>query len=98
MNRANNIDFKFLQTIVHDPTVPEYHGYNTKIAREAMQGQEPKTHVTYFPLINMNPAEPHTILTTMQLVRSATENAGQTYTVFTNDQQLFKITTQITWW
>ena len=34
----------------------------------------------------------------MHMVTTATENSGQTYTIFTNDQQLFKITTQMTWW
>ena len=33
----------------------------------------------------------------MHLVKSASESAGQGYTVFTNDQQVFKITTQMTW-
>lgn len=32
------------------------------------------------------------------MAKTATEKSGQTYTIFTNDQQLFKITTQITWW
>ena len=43
----------------------------------------------------MNPAESDTILKTMHMVKTATENSGQTYTDFTNDQQLFKITTQM---
>ena len=44
----------------------------------------------------MNTAEPDTILNTMYMIKTATENSSQTYTVFTNDQQLFKITTQMT--
>ena len=31
-------------------------------------------------------------LTTMYMVKTATEDSGQTYTIFANDQQLFKIT------
>lgn len=51
---------------------PESNSYNTNIAREAGQKLQPITYVTYFPLINMNPAEPDTIL------KTATENPGQT--------------------
>ena len=45
----------------------------------------------------MNPVEPDTILTKMQLVKAATENCGQTNTLFTKDQHLFKMTTQVSW-
>ena len=84
--------------IANDVQVPKYSGYNTKIARESGQQLQPATHTTYYPLVNMNPAEPDTVLSTMHVVKSATEKAGQEYTVFTNDQQLFKITVQMTWW
>ena len=47
------------------------------------------------PPINKNPTEPDSMLTTMKLVKSQSKQAGQEYTVFTN-QQLFKIATQIT--
>ena len=34
----------------------------------------------------------------MNVNPSETEKAGQEYNLFTNDQQLFKIATQVTWW
>ena len=46
----------------------------------------------------MNPAEPDAMVTTIKLVKSQSKQAGQEYTVFTNDQQLFKIATQVTWY
>ena len=98
INRANDQDFHFMKLIANDIQVPEYSGYNTMITRESGHAIKPATHNTYYPLINMNPAEPDTVLTTMHVVKSATERAGQEYTVFTNDQQLFKVTTQMTWW
>ena len=67
----------------------EYNGFNTKVASEAGVGLHPATHVTYMP---------NTMLTTMKHVKSYSEQAGQEYKVFTNDQQLFKIATQITWY
>ena len=45
----------------------------------------------------MNLAEPDTILTTMHMVKAAAENYIQTYTIFTNNEQLSNITTQMTW-
>ena len=88
INRANDNDFHFMNLISSGVGISEYNGYNTKIAREAGQGLRPATDITYLPLINMNPAEPDTVLTTMHLVKSETGKAGQEYTVFTNDHQL----------
>ena len=92
INRANYNDFHFMNLMGSGVEIPEYNGCNTNIAREAGQGLQPATHVTYLP-----PAKPNTALTTMHLVKSETEKTWQEYTVFTNDQQLFKITMQITW-
>ena len=75
MNAAKDIDFHFMQLIANDVEVPEYNGYNTKIVRETGQKLQPKTYVTYFPLINMNPVAPDIILTTMHMVKTTTENS-----------------------
>lgn len=74
--------------------IPENNGCNTKLSREPGIRFHPATHVTYMPLVNINHAEPGTMITTMKLVKSQSEQAGQGYTMFTNDQQLFKIATQ----
>jgi hypothetical protein len=73
--RANDADFHFMNLIANDVTLPEYNGYNTRITRESGQNLKPATHVTYFPLINMNTAKADTILTTIHLVKSDTEKA-----------------------
>ena len=49
--------------------IPEYNGFNTKLARETGVGLHPATHVCFY-VINMNPAEPETMLTIMNLVKS----------------------------
>ena len=59
-----------MQLIANDFKVPEYNDCNTEIVREAGQKLQPRTYVIYFPLINMNPAEPDTILTTMHMVNT----------------------------
>ena len=97
LNRAKDIHFHSMQLIVNNVELPEYNCYNTKIVREVGQKFQPRTYVTYFPLINMNPAEVDTILTMMHMAKTETENTGQMYIIFTNDQQLYKIATQITW-
>ena len=58
----------------------------------------PPTTVTYIILTNMNPADPDTILISMYNVRQLKEDAGQKYPLITNDQQLYRITQQVTWW
>ena len=39
---------------------PEYHGYNTKNAREQGHTVRPATKAIHLPLVDMNPAEPET--------------------------------------
>ena len=96
--RANEADFSFLSNAIEDNECPEYNGFNTAIARKTGCKAKPQTSVKYIPLINMNPADPDTILTSMHKVAAMTEEAGQIYTLFTNDQQLYRITLEMTWW
>ena len=81
LRRANGSDFYFAG---NGSEFPEYNGFNTKLVREAGVGLHPATHVCFY-VINMNPAEPETILTIMNLVKSQSEQAAQEYRVFTND-------------
>ena len=66
--------------------------FNIKLAREAGVGLHP-AHVSYMSLINMNPLKRDTMLTTMKLVKLHSDQAGQEYTVFAKDRELFKIAT-----
>ena len=95
--RANDSNLHFLRFLGNGFEIPEYSSFNTQFAREADVRLHPATHVTYMSLINMNPEEPDIMLTTMKLVKSQSEQARQEHSVFTNDQQLFKIATQIPW-
>ena len=49
--RANDSDFHFLILLGNGFEIPEYNGFNTKLAREAGVGLHPATHFTYMPLI-----------------------------------------------
>lgn len=45
----------------------------------------------------MSPADPDTILTAMIDAQETTNSFGQLFTIFTNDQQLYKIAVDIKW-
>lgn len=51
--RAKEIDLSFLQVIHKRPDCPEYNGYNGERIRGSGQCVQPKTCVTYMPLIDM---------------------------------------------
>ena len=98
LQHAQHLDFMFLKSIISVEGTPEYNGFNVKHARETGWNTQPATHVKYLPMINMYLSDPATILTSMYEVKRLTEEAGQSYTIFTNDQQLYKVTVQMTWW
>ena len=95
ISRANDWDLGFLQGILHKESCQLQQFQH--ITNEEY-GYSPPTTVFYIPLINMNPADPDKILTSMYKVRQLTKEAGQKYTLFTNDQQLYCTTQQVTWW
>ena len=47
----------------------------------------------YSPLIDMAPSDPSTIMT----ARRITKNTGQSMTVFTADQQLYRVAVNVVW-
>ena len=47
---------------------------------------------SYMPLIDMVPSDLDTIMTAMMESQQMTEECRQTSTVFTNDQQLYRVT------
>lgn len=81
--------------IANDVQVPQYIGCNTKITRGLGQRLHSATHITYYPLIKVNLAEPDTVLFTMDVLKSSIKKTFHRHTVFNNDQQLFKVTTQM---
>ena len=77
--------------------VPEFAGYNVQLCREREQSVKPATKALYTPLIDMDHADPDTILTAMEEGQRMTNECGQRVTVFTNDQQLYRVAVNITW-
>ena len=93
--RSENADFMFIKTSLAEEKTPDYHGFCTREARQAGDALKPKTKVLYRPMIDQPPTEPSTILTAMLDAERISKSAKQTYTIFTSDQQLYKISLDI---
>ena len=96
-NRAKEADLSFFSDIHLCENCPEYNGYNARISREQGHATKPKTKSMYLPLIDMTPADPHTIKTAMKKAHQITTDCGQKFTVMTGDLQLYKIAVNVLW-
>lgn len=67
------------------------------MCREQGHNLQPNTKVVYLPLIDEAPADPATIMTSMLKAKALTEHSGQTYVVFTADQQLYRVALHVLW-
>ena len=98
LQRSKDIDFGFNETSTSSAeNVPDYVGFNTSIAGESGQLMKAKTKVQFQPLMDRTPSDPSSILTAMIEGEEATTKAGQEVTVFTADQQLYRVMFDITW-
>ena len=100
VSSAIETGFLFIKSIVTKDGEPEFNGYSTKDSREQGHTIYPATKAVYLPLLDMIPAEPNTMLTVMveaQHPSNMTGHSGQAYTIFTNDQQLYRVVVNITW-
>ena len=87
--RARDLDFDFMYQVIHVPDTPEFHGFNTRMCREAGMSPSPKSAVRYLPLINMTPAKQETVNTAVSQGFNITRDAHQNILVITADQQLY---------
>ncbi len=72
-------------------------GYNTCLCREQGRYLEPKTKAVYLPLIGMPPAHSDTIMTAMSKAQELTQEIGENFTLFTADQQLYRVALEVQW-
>ena len=87
----------FLKKTFTNSKVPDFHGFNTSATTESGQSTKPKTKLIYTPLIGQTPSDPSTMMTAMIEEEKLTNEAGQAYTVFTVDQQLYRVILEIIW-
>ena len=76
---------------------PEYAGFNTKHVRESGVSFKPKNKTMYTPLIDMKPSDPSTVMTAMIEARKLMNLAGQSNTIITADQQIYRVMIDISW-
>ena len=97
MNRAQVADYMFLCKITQDESTPEYNGFNTEMARAQGHTIKPSTKAIYTPLIDMKPSDPDTIMTAMVESQRMTQATNQLVTLFTTDQQLYRVAVDVLW-
>jgi len=97
LRRANILDLEFLKRVVSEPATPEFGGFNTQLTREQNITVKPGTKAMYQPLIDMTPSDPTTMMTAMVEAQKLTNQTGQTFTVFTADQQLYRVMVDVLW-
>ena len=93
--RAEELDFDFLQKIISNSQIPEYNGFNVKHSRDIGLQPTPATQLRYLPLIDATPANPDTIITALLTAIEMTKQTGQISIPHTFDQQLYKIAVDI---
>lgn len=97
LNRAQLTDYIFLKKITHDSSTPEYNGFNTEMARKQGHTIKPATKAIYTPLIDMKPSDPDTVMTAMVESQRLTQQCNQLVTLFTVDQQLYRVAVDVLW-
>lgn len=94
--RAEQLDFEFLKTI-SSGKCPEYNGFNTRICREQGHAVQPASIVCFKPLIESKPSDLTTMKSVMMESIRLTKACGQTFTILTADQQLYKLIIDNLW-
>ena len=97
VRKASEVNHSFLQDILAKEDCPKFHGCNTKLCREQGHLPQPKAKAIYLPLIDMKPSDPDTMLTAMVRVQELTSQTGQTFSLLTCDQQLYRVAVNVSW-
>lgn len=95
LNRARELDFNFLSSVLQEANTPEYNGFNTRICRETGMMPASKSAVRYMPLLYMKPADPDTVNTAIVNGLRIVQELNQEYLVITADQQIYKVIVDI---
>ena len=95
--RGEEIDFNFFLDIVSKDVCPEYNGYCYRLNHDQGLSIRPKTKIIYMPLLDMVPANPTTMQTSMVQAKRLAAEHGQNFCIYTCDQQLYCIAATILW-
>ena len=97
LKKARSDNLSFIKNTHASELAPDFNGYNCWELRESGVSLKPKSKVTYLPLIDKTPSDPSTILTVMHEAERITLQRSQEFTVFTLDQQLYKVALDVIW-
>ena len=96
---SQQLELENFKAIATKPDIPEYGRYKTRYVRkmEKLKDTKIKQLAFYTPLIDLTPSDPSTMMTPMVEAGKTTHSTGQKDTVFTCDQQLYKVLTDKNW-
>ena len=95
--RGAEEDFLFLKSSVIIRITPDFSGYNTRRTRETGQSVKSKSKVYYRPMINKTPTNPSRMLTAMCDLEKISKGTGQSFSMPTCDQQLYRVMLDVIW-
>ncbi|KAL5007014.1 hypothetical protein ScPMuIL_015820 [Solemya velum] len=76
---------------------PRVRRFSTRTSREQRHGVKPASKAVYMPLLDMVPSDSSTMMTAMIRAQALTDQTGHVYTVFTADQQLYRVLVGVMW-
>ena len=89
----------FFKDVISSENIPEFNGYNTNLCRLAELSVSPRNKAVCMPLIDIPPADLSTMMTTLvEANRLTSAEAGQEFTIFTCDHQLYIVSFKVIWW
>ena len=90
-------DFLFPKSSVISRITPDFSGYNTRRTRDTGVNVKSKSKVYYRSMINKTPTDPSTMLTAMSDLKKISKDAGQSFSMLTCDQQLYRVMLDVIW-
>ena len=94
-SRGGEIDFNFFLDIVSEDKCSKYNGYCYRLSNDQGLSITPKTKIIYMPLLDMVPANPTTLQTSMTQAKILSFKHGRRFCIYTCDQQLYWIAASV---
>ena len=95
--RFKEEDFEFIKSSLTNDKNPDYNGFKTHRTHHSGQSLKPKSKVVFTHLLDRTPSDPSTMFTRMAEATRINHEARQSVTVFTADQQLYRVALDILW-
>ena len=97
LESAQHKDIEWLNALFSVLKDVDWHGFNTRLAREQNQSPKPATVYLLGHLIDNPPSHPDTVFTSMLYMTESLTEQGMTYVNLSVDMQLYMVAQQIKW-